>query len=84
MGPREHSIRPGSAPHPARTDLQAVLRELQHAIKVTVNVVAAACADTTCRDHRGPTNDKRLASAAAKQTRKLLYAPELDDRSNPG
>lgn len=49
-------------PHLSRhvQNSQAVLRELQHEIKVTVNVYSRSCAKTTCRDYRGPASGKRL------------------------
>jgi hypothetical protein len=62
---------------------QTVLRELQHAVKVTANVIAAAAPQSPAAITAG----RPVASASfptAQRARKLVYAPDLDGRADPG
>lgn len=62
---------------------QTVLRELQHAVKITANVIAAAAPQPTAEITAG----RPVTSASAPtahRARKLIYAPSLDGRADPG
>lgn len=62
---------------------QAVLRELQQAVKITANVIAAAAPpppDTAVLGR--PVTRSSLPTA--QRARKLVYAPKLDGRADPG
>ncbi|MFW3115113.1 hypothetical protein MHAE_15254 [Mycobacterium haemophilum DSM 44634] len=73
------------APNLARhmQNSQAVLRELQQAVKVTVNVIAAAAPTSSVAITAG----RPVTSASfptAQRARKLVYSPDLDGRADPG
>lgn len=62
---------------------QAVLRELQHAVKLTANVIAAAAPQPPAAITAG----RPVTSASfptAQRARKLVYAPNLNGRADPG
>lgn len=62
---------------------QTVLRELQHAVKITANVIAAATPQQPAAISAG----RPVTSASfptAQRARKLVYAPNLDGRADPG
>jgi hypothetical protein len=62
---------------------QAVLRELQQAVKVTVNVIAAAAPPPAVAIPAGrPVTNASFPTA--QRARKLVYAPNLDGRADPG
>jgi PemK-like, MazF-like toxin of type II toxin-antitoxin system len=62
---------------------QTVLRELQHAVKITANIMAmgmpAAPAEITAGR---PVTKTSLPTA--QRARKLVYAPDLDGKADPG
>jgi hypothetical protein len=63
---------------------QAVLKELQHAVKVTVNVIAAVAPpppQAAITAGRPVTN---TSFPTAHRARKVVYAPDLDGRADPG
>ncbi|MCW2663702.1 MAG: hypothetical protein JWP83_4854 [Mycobacterium sp.] len=62
---------------------QTVLRELQQAVKITANVIAAAAPQQA----GAITGGRPVTSASfptAQRARKLVYAPNLDGRADPG
>src|SRR5437588_4867304 len=62
---------------------QTVLRELQQAVKITANVIAAAAPQQSPAITAG----RPVTSASfptAQRARKLVYAPNLDGRADPG
>lgn len=62
---------------------QVVLRELQHAVKITANVIAAAAPPPPAAITEG----RPVTSASfptAQRARKVIYAPDLDGRADPG
>ncbi|BAX93537.1 type II toxin-antitoxin system PemK/MazF family toxin [Mycobacterium shigaense] len=62
---------------------QVVLRELQHAVKITANVIAAATPPPPAAIAEG----RPVTSASfptAQRARKVVYAPNLDGRADPG
>ncbi len=62
---------------------QTVLRELQQAVKITANVIAAAAPQQAAAITAG----RPVTSASfptAQRARKLVYAPNLDGRADPG
>jgi PemK-like, MazF-like toxin of type II toxin-antitoxin system len=62
---------------------QTVLRELQQAVKITANVIAAAAPQQSAAIAAG----RPVTSASfptAQRARKLVYAPNLDGRADPG
>ena len=62
---------------------QTVLRELQQAVKITVNVIAAA----TPQPPAAVTAGRPVTSTSfptAHRARRLVYAPNLDGRADPG
>jgi hypothetical protein len=62
---------------------QVVLRELQQAVKITANVIAAA----TPQQPAAITTGRPVTSASfptAQRARKVVYAPDLDGRADPG
>lgn len=62
---------------------QTVLRELQQAVKVTVNVIAAAAPIPSVAITAGrPVT--RASFPTAQRARKLVYAPDLDGQADPG
>ncbi len=73
------------APRLARTvqNSQNVLRELQQVVKITANVIAAASPQPSVAIAAG----RPVTSASfptAQRARKLVYAPNLDGRADPG
>ena len=61
---------------------QAVLRELQQAVKITANVIAAAAPQPARRDHRGPAGDQhQLPHRAAGPQAGLRPGPGRPGRS---
>jgi PemK-like, MazF-like toxin of type II toxin-antitoxin system len=73
------------APNLARhvQNSQAVLRELQQVVKVTVNVIAAVAPQPPAEITTGrPVS--RTSFPTAHRARKLVYAPNLDGRADPG
>ena len=73
------------APNFARQVLysQAVLKELQQAVKITVNVIAAAAPPPPGAVTAGrPVTSTSFPTA--QRARKLIYAPDLDGRADPG
>ncbi|MCV7052248.1 type II toxin-antitoxin system PemK/MazF family toxin [Mycobacterium heidelbergense] len=62
---------------------QTVLRELQHAVKITANVIAAAAPQPPGAITAGrPVTSGSFPTA--QRARKLVYAPDLDGRADPG
>jgi PemK-like, MazF-like toxin of type II toxin-antitoxin system len=62
---------------------QAVLKELQQAVKITVNVIAAAAPPPSAAITAGrPVTSTSFPTA--QRARKLVYAPRLDGRADPG
>lgn len=62
---------------------QVVARELQHAVKITADVIAAAAPQPPVAITAG----RPVTSASfptAQRARKLVYAPNLDGRADPG
>ncbi|SPM31703.1 type II toxin-antitoxin system PemK/MazF family toxin [Mycobacterium terramassiliense] len=62
---------------------QVVARELQQAVKITANVIAAAAPQPPVAIAAG----RPVTSASfptAQRARKLVYAPNLDGRADPG
>jgi hypothetical protein len=62
---------------------QTVLRELQQVVKITANVIAAAAPQQAAEITAG----RPVTSASfptAQRARKLVYAPNLDGRADPG
>lgn len=62
---------------------QTVLRELQHAVKVTVNVMAMAVPPPPAELTAGRPVTK-TSFPTAQRARKVVYAPDLDGRADPG
>ncbi|OBI97822.1 growth inhibitor PemK [Mycobacterium alsense] len=62
---------------------QTVLRELQHAVKLTANVIAAAAPQPPSAITAGrPVTS--VSFPTAQRARRLVYAPNLDGRADPG
>jgi hypothetical protein len=62
---------------------QTVLRELQQAVKITANVIAAAAPQSPAAITAGrPVTSTSFPTA--QRARKLVYAPDLDGRADPG
>ena len=62
---------------------QNVLRDLQQAVKITANVIAAATPQPPVAITAGrPVT--RTSFPTAQRARKLVYAPNLDGRADPG
>jgi hypothetical protein len=62
---------------------QTVLRELQQAVKITANVIAAVAPQPPAAITAG----RPVTSASfptAQRARKLVYSPDLDGRADPG
>jgi PemK-like, MazF-like toxin of type II toxin-antitoxin system len=62
---------------------QTVLRELQHAVKVTVNVMATGVPPPQGEITAGRPVTK-TSFPTAQRARKVAYAPDLDGRADPG
>jgi hypothetical protein len=62
---------------------QTVLRELQQAVKITANVIAAVATQPPAAVTAGrPVTSTSFPTA--QRARKLVYAPHLDGRADPG
>ncbi|OBH90638.1 type II toxin-antitoxin system PemK/MazF family toxin [Mycobacterium sp. E2733] len=61
---------------------QTVLRELQQAVKITANVIAAAAPQPPAVTAGRPVTSTSFPTA--HRARKLVYAPNLDGRADPG
>ncbi len=62
---------------------QTVLRELQQAVRITANVIAAAAPPPSDATATGrPVTSSSLPTA--QRARRLVYAPSLDGRADPG
>jgi hypothetical protein len=62
---------------------QAILKELQQAVRITVNVIAAAAPAPPAAIPAGrPVTSTSFPTA--QRARKLVYAPNLDGRADPG
>jgi hypothetical protein len=62
---------------------QTVLRELQQAVKITANVIAAAAPQPPAAVTAGrPVTS--VSFPTAHRARKVVYAPDLDGRADPG
>ena len=62
---------------------QNLLRDLQQAVKITANVIAAATPQPPVAITAGrPVT--RTSFPTAQRARKLVYAPDLDGRADPG
>ncbi|EFG74495.1 hypothetical protein HMPREF0591_5563 [Mycobacterium parascrofulaceum ATCC BAA-614] len=61
---------------------QTVLRELQQAVKITANVIAAAAPQPPAVTAGRPVTSASFPTA--QRARKLVYAPDLDGRADPG
>ncbi|MGO8771820.1 MAG: type II toxin-antitoxin system PemK/MazF family toxin [Mycobacterium sp.] len=62
---------------------QTVLRELQQAVKITANVIAAVAPQPPAAVTAGrPVTS--ISFPTAHRARKLVYAPDLDGRADPG
>jgi hypothetical protein len=62
---------------------QTVLRELQQAVKITANVIAAVAPPPPAEITAGrPVTSTSFPTA--QRARKLVYAPNLDGRADPG
>jgi hypothetical protein len=62
---------------------QAVLRELQQVVRVTVNVISAVTPQPPAEITTGRPVSK-TTFPTAQRARKLVYAPKLDGRAEPG
>ncbi|BBZ43240.1 type II toxin-antitoxin system PemK/MazF family toxin [Mycobacterium parmense] len=73
-----------SAPRLARhlENSQTVLRELQQAVKITANVIAATAPQSPAVTAGRPVTNASFPTA--HRARKLVYAPNLDGRADPG
>jgi PemK-like, MazF-like toxin of type II toxin-antitoxin system len=63
---------------------QAVLKELQHAVKVTVNVIAAVAPPPPTVAITSGRPVTKTSFPTAHRARKVVYAPDLDGRADPG
>jgi PemK-like, MazF-like toxin of type II toxin-antitoxin system len=62
---------------------QTVLRELQQAVKITANVIAAVTPQQPAAIAAGrPVTSSSFPTA--QRARKLIYSPDLDGRADPG
>jgi PemK-like, MazF-like toxin of type II toxin-antitoxin system len=62
---------------------QTTLRTLQQAVKITVNVISAAASQPPAEITAGrPVTSSSFPTA--QRARKLVYAPDLDGRADPG
>ncbi|UXA05254.1 type II toxin-antitoxin system PemK/MazF family toxin [Mycobacterium sp. SMC-2] len=61
---------------------QTVLRELQQAVRITANVIAAAAPQPPAVTAGRPVTSTSFPTA--QRARKLVYAPDLDGRADPG
>jgi hypothetical protein len=62
---------------------QVVLRELQHAVQITASVIAAAAPPPPAAITEGrPVTNASLPTA--QRARRVVYAPDLDGRADPG
>ena len=62
---------------------QIVLQELQQAVKITANVIAAATPQPPVAINAGrPVTNTSFPTA--QRARKLVYSPDLDGRADPG
>ncbi|OBG70735.1 growth inhibitor PemK [Mycobacterium sp. E1715] len=61
---------------------QTVLRELQQAVKITANVIAAAAPQPPAVTAGRPVTSTSFPTG--QRARKLVYAPDLDGRADPG
>lgn len=61
---------------------QTVLRELQQAVKITANVIAAAAPQPPAVTAGRPVTSTSFPTA--QRARKLVYSPDLDGRADPG
>ncbi len=61
---------------------QTVLRELQQAVKITANVIAAAAPQPPAVTTGRPVTSTSFPTA--QRARRLVYAPDLDGRADPG
>ncbi|BBZ40511.1 type II toxin-antitoxin system PemK/MazF family toxin [Mycobacterium conspicuum] len=62
---------------------QAVLKELQHAVKVTANVIAAVAPPPPVAITAGrPVTNTSFPTA--QRARRIVYSPDLDGRADPG
>ncbi|WP_374025257.1 type II toxin-antitoxin system PemK/MazF family toxin [Mycobacterium sp. HNNTM2301] len=61
---------------------QTVLRELQQAVKITASVIAAAAPQPPAVTAGRPVTSTSFPTA--QRARKLVYAPDLDGRADPG
>jgi PemK-like, MazF-like toxin of type II toxin-antitoxin system len=62
---------------------QTVLRELQHAVKITATIVANGIPPAPAEITAGRPVTK-TSFPTAQRARKLVYAPDLDGRADPG
>jgi hypothetical protein len=62
---------------------QVVLKELQHALQITVNVIAAVTPPPPAEITAGRPVTK-TSFPTAHRARKVVYAPDLDGRADPG
>jgi PemK-like, MazF-like toxin of type II toxin-antitoxin system len=62
---------------------QTVLRELQHAVKITANIVANGMPAPPAEITTGRPVTK-TSFPTAQRARKLVYAPDLDGKADPG
>jgi hypothetical protein len=62
---------------------QTVLRELQHAVKITANIVANGLPPAPAEITAGRPVTK-TSFPTAQRARKLVYAPDLDGKADPG
>lgn len=61
---------------------QSVLRELQDAVKITVNVMATGVAPQSEITAGRPVT--KTSFPTAQRARKVVYAPDLDGKADPG
>lgn len=62
---------------------QTVLRELQHAVKITANIMANGLPPPPAEITAGRPVTK-TSFPTAQRARKLVYAPDLDGKADPG
>ena len=62
---------------------QTVLRELQHAVKITANIMANGLPPPPAEIAAGRPVTK-TSFPTAQRARKLIYAPDLDGKADPG
>ena len=63
---------------------QAVLKEVQHAVKITMNVIAAVAPPPPQAAITAGRPVTTISFPTGHRARKVVYAPDLDGRADPG